>query len=128
MPAPGSTRGSGDSRSCGRLGRGAGCTTFYGYASYNAANPLDPTNDELTSVRDGRSASATDDTYETTYSYNTIGQLTLETTPATSGFPGGRTTRYAYSTGTESAANGGTIPAGCSVGDHAGRRGHQLLL
>ena len=63
-------------------------------------------------MRDGRSASATDDTYETTYSYNTIGQLTLETTPATSGYPDGRTTRYAYSTGTESAANGGTIPAG----------------
>jgi RHS repeat-associated protein len=91
---------------------GAACTTFYGYTAYNAANPLDPTNDKLTSVRDGRSASATDDTYETTYSYNTIGQLTLETTPATSAFPNGRTTRYAYSTGTESAANGGTIPAG----------------
>jgi len=91
---------------------GAPCTTFYGYTTYNAANPLDPTNDELTSVRDGRSASATDDTYETTYAYNTIGQLILETTPATSDFPDGRVTRYDYSTGTETAANGGTIPAG----------------
>jgi RHS repeat-associated protein len=91
---------------------GAPCTTFYGYSTYDTANPLDPSNDELTSVRDGRSASATDDTYETTYSYNTIGQLISETTPATSDFPSGRTTRYAYSTGTETAANGGTIPAG----------------
>jgi RHS repeat-associated protein len=91
---------------------GAPCTTFYGYAAYNTANPVDPTNDELTSVRDGRSASATDATYETTYSYNTIGQLTFETTPATSDFTNGRTTRYVYSTGTETAANGGTIPAG----------------
>jgi RHS repeat-associated protein len=91
---------------------GAPCTTFYGYSTYNAANPLDPTNDKLTSVRNGRSASATSSTYETQYSYNTTGQLTSETTPATTDFPSGRTTRYAYSVGTETAANGGTIPAG----------------
>jgi YD repeat-containing protein len=42
----------------------------------------------------------------------TTGQLILETTPATSDFPDGRMTRYDYSTGTETAANGGTIPAG----------------
>jgi RHS repeat-associated protein len=94
---------------------GAPCTTFYGYTTYNAANPLDPTNDERTSARDGRSSSATDDTYETTYTYNTIGQLTSETTPATAGFPSGRTTRYAYSVGTETAANGGTVPAGLEL-------------
>jgi RHS repeat-associated protein len=92
--------------------QGMPCTTFYGFTTYNEANPLDPTNDLLTSVRDGRSSSATDDTYETKYEYNTIGQLILEITPATSDFPDGRVTRYDYSTGTETAANGGTIPAG----------------
>lgn len=91
---------------------GAPCTTFYGYSTYNSANPLDPTNDKLTSVRDGRSSSATSATYLTAYSYNTIGQLISETTPATSDFTSGRITRYAYSIGTEAAANGGTIPAG----------------
>ncbi|MGH3165043.1 MAG: LamG-like jellyroll fold domain-containing protein, partial [Trebonia sp.] len=91
---------------------GAPCTTFYGYSAYNAANPLNPTNDQLVSVRDGRSVSATATTYETQYSYNTIGQLTSETTPATSDFPSGRITRYAYSVGTESGFSGGTIPAG----------------
>jgi RHS repeat-associated protein len=91
---------------------GAACTTFYGYSTYNPANPVDPTNNELTSVRDGRSSSSTDPTYETTYEYNTIGQLVLETTPPTSDFPDGRVTRYTYSTGTETAANGGQVPAG----------------
>ena len=94
---------------------GAPCTTFYGYSTYNTANPLDPTNDKLTSVRDGRSSSATDNTYETQYSYNTIGQLASETTPATTSFPSGRITRYAYSVGTEAAANGGTVPAGLQL-------------
>ena len=91
---------------------GAPCTTFYGYTTYDTANPLDPDNDKLTSVRDGRSASATDDTYDTTYSYNAAGQLQKETTPATSDFPDGRTTTYTYSNGTQPAANGGTVPTG----------------
>jgi RHS repeat-associated protein len=107
-----STCGGSTSSSANCTTSGAPCTTFYGYSTYNAANPLDPTNDEQTSVRDGRSASATDSTYETQSAYNTIGQLISTTTPATSDFPSGRTTRYAYSTGTETAVNGGTIPAG----------------
>ena len=89
----------------------APCTTFDSYY-YNPANPLDPQNDELLTVRDGRSASAADITYETQYAYNTTGQLTSSAAPATSDFPSGRVTRYAYTTGTESAANGGTEPAG----------------
>ena len=90
---------------------GAPCTTFYGY-SYNAADPLDPRNDKLTAIRDGRSASATDNTYLTSYAYNAAGQLTAATTPATSDFPSGRSTTYAYSTGSEAGYGGGTIPAG----------------
>jgi RHS repeat-associated protein len=90
---------------------GAPCTTFYSY-SYNASNPLDPRNDKLTAIRDGRSSSVTDNTYLTSYAYNAAGQLTSATTPATSDFPSGRGTTYAYSTGSEAGFSGGTIPAG----------------
>jgi RHS repeat-associated protein len=90
---------------------GSPCTTFYSYY-YDASNPLDPRNDELTAVRDGRSSSGTSNTYLTSYAYNVAGQLTSVTTPATSDFPNGRTTSYTYSTGTEAGYAGGTIPAG----------------
>jgi RHS repeat-associated protein len=90
---------------------GSPCTTFYSYY-YNSANPLDPRNDEITAIRDGRSASATSNTYLTSYSYNAAGQLTSAATPATSDFPNGRTTSYTYSAGTEAGYGGGTIPAG----------------
>jgi RHS repeat-associated protein len=90
---------------------GAPCTTFYSYY-YNAANPLDPRNNEITAVRDGRSSSATSNTYLTSYAYNAAGQLTSVTTPPTSDFPSGRTTSYTYSAGTEPGYAGGTIPAG----------------
>jgi RHS repeat-associated protein len=93
----------------------APCTTYYSYF-YNADNPLDPRNDELTGVRDARSASATDDTYLTSYAYNAAGELTSSTTPATSDFPSGRTTSYAYSTASTPAyGDSGTIPAGLLV-------------
>ena len=91
---------------------GAPCTTFYSYAAYDTANPLDPKNTELTAVRDGRSASVSDSTYQTRYSYNAAGQLTSRITPNTSDFPAGRTTTYGYSTGSEAAYGGGTVPAG----------------
>ena len=71
-------------------------------------NPLDPRNNKLTGVRDGRSASATDNTYLTSYAYNAAGQLTSSTTPATSDFPSGRTTSDVYSTASTAAYGGGT--------------------
>jgi RHS repeat-associated protein len=89
------------------------CTTFYSYEAYDSANPLDPLNGKLTAVRDGRSASATDNTYATTYTYNGTGQLLTEATPPTTGFSSGRTTTYGYTAGTETAYGGqGTEPAG----------------
>jgi RHS repeat-associated protein len=90
---------------------GSPCTTFYSYF-YNASNPLDPRNNELTAVRDARSASATTNTYLTSYAYNAAGQLTSATTPPTSDFPSGRSTSYTYSNGTQAGYSGGTIPAG----------------
>jgi hypothetical protein len=90
---------------------GEACTTYYSYY-YNDANPLDPRNDELTGVRDARSASATDNTYLTSYVYNTAGELTSSTKPATSDFPSGRTTGYVSSTTSTAAYGGGTTSAG----------------
>jgi RHS repeat-associated protein len=106
--------GSTTSSSCTTTG--SACTTYYSYY-YNGANPLDPRNDELTGVRDARSASATDNTYLTSYTYNVAGELTSSTTPATSDFPSGRSTGCAYSTTSTAAYGGGTTPAGLVVSE-----------
>lgn len=74
----------------------------------------DPRNDLTTSFRDGRSTSATDTTYATTYNYDAAGDRTSFTTPPVAGFPSGRTTAVTYSDGTASfpAADTGNVPAG----------------
>ena len=96
---------------------GAACTTYYSYY-YDAANPLDPRNDQLTGVADARSASSADTTYLTSYAYNASGELTSSTTPATSDFPDGRATTYVYSTSSTPAYGGsGTIPPGLLVSE-----------
>ncbi|MGH3159997.1 MAG: LamG-like jellyroll fold domain-containing protein [Streptosporangiaceae bacterium] len=87
------------------------CTMYYSYYE-DAGNPLDPRNGELTAVRDGRSPSDTDNTYLTSYGYNSSGLLTSVTTPPATGFPNGRTTTCAYSSGSSAAYGGGSIPAG----------------
>jgi RHS repeat-associated protein len=84
---------------------GSPCTTFYSYY-YDASNPLEPRDNLITGIRDGRSASAADSTYLTSYGYNAAGQLTSQTTPD------GRTTSYTYSSGSEPGYSGGTVPAG----------------
>ncbi|WUH64387.1 DNA/RNA non-specific endonuclease [Streptomyces sp. NBC_00441] len=90
----------------------ATCHTAY-YAYYlNTSDPLDPRNDQLTAVRDARSASATDDTYKTTYGYDAHGDRVSTTTPATPDFPSGRTESSTFTDGTESAVGGGKVPAG----------------
>ncbi|MFD1661856.1 DNRLRE domain-containing protein [Streptomyces caeni] len=86
-------------------------TSYYDYY-LNAADPLDPRNDQLTAVRDARSSSASDDAYKTTYAYDTYGDRTSTTTPATADFPSGRTVSHTYTDGTEAAVGGGTVPAG----------------
>jgi len=91
---------------------GAPCTTFYGYTTFDAANPLNPDNNLVAWVKDGRSASNADTTYQTSYTHNAVGQVTSKTTPPTSDFPSGRKTGYVYSAGTETAYGGsGTVPA-----------------
>jgi YD repeat-containing protein len=74
----------------------------------------DARNDLVTSARDGRSASATDSTYATTYGYDTAGNRISTTTPPVPGSPNGRTTTQTYSDGTTAfpAADSGNVPAG----------------
>ncbi|WP_180686293.1 DNRLRE domain-containing protein [Streptomyces gossypiisoli] len=97
---------------CRDTANSATCHTAY-YSYYlNAADPLDPRNDQLTAVRDARSASASDNTHKTSYGYNTFGDRTSTTSPATPDFPSGRTESFTFTDGTEAAVGGGTTPAG----------------
>ncbi|GII61852.1 hypothetical protein Skr01_19370 [Sphaerisporangium krabiense] len=88
------------------------CQTEHFAYYVNTSDVFDPRNDQLLAHRDARSSSATDDTYATKWEYNTYGDLTKETGPATPDFPNGRSLTYAYTDGTEPAAGGGTTPAG----------------
>jgi RHS repeat-associated protein len=85
----------------------------YAYSSYhvNEDDDFDPRNNKLRAYRDARSPDADADTYATTWEYNTYGQLTKHTTPATSDFPDGRSTTTSYTDGSEPAVGGGTTPA-----------------
>ncbi|MFI6744473.1 RHS repeat-associated core domain-containing protein [Nonomuraea sp. NPDC050451] len=78
----------------------------------NKDNEFDPRNDRLIAVRDGRSASSTDNTYAAALEYNSYGEQTKQTTPATLDFPNGRSSTVTYTDGTEAAVGGGTTPAG----------------
>ncbi|WTW94973.1 LamG domain-containing protein [Streptomycetaceae bacterium NBC_01309] len=82
------------------------CWTSYTEYYRNPANDLDPRNGQPTAERDARSASPTDNTYKTTYTYTPSGHPLAVTAP------GGFTTTRAYTDGTEPAVGGGTTPAG----------------
>ncbi|MER7130103.1 LamG-like jellyroll fold domain-containing protein [Streptosporangium saharense] len=78
----------------------------------NTGDEFDPRNDRLTTYRDARSTSGSDNTYATVSEYTTRGDLAKVTTPATPDFPNGRSMTYTYTDGTESAVGGGAVPAG----------------
>lgn len=82
------------------------CQTTYTTYPATVTNPFDPRNELPTETRDARSASATDTTYRTTYTYTATGELATQTEPD------GAITRHTYSTGSEPAAGGGVIPPG----------------
>ncbi|XVV02717.1 LamG-like jellyroll fold domain-containing protein [Actinosynnema sp. CA-248983] len=86
-------------------------TTSYANYFLNADDPLDPRNDRVTEQRDGRSANSTDNTYLTTFSYTTSGDLSGTTVPG-SDASSRRSTSVTYTTGTEAAIGGGTMPPG----------------
>ena len=84
--------------------------TYYPDDTSTSLNP-DARNDVVLTYADGRSASSTDTTYQTTYAYNSGGELTGVTTPAVTGFPSGRTTTYAYTDGSTAAGGySGAVP------------------
>ncbi|NUO56202.1 MAG: Teneurin-1, partial [Hamadaea sp.] len=88
--------------------RSAGkCSTVYYTYYLNAASPGDLRNDQLTEIRDGRSASATDNTYLTKFEYDGYGNKT-RTIDALNRV---LTTEYTDGT-TIAAADGGFAPAG----------------
>ncbi|MEV6631744.1 LamG-like jellyroll fold domain-containing protein [Actinoplanes sp. NPDC051470] len=88
------------------------CSTVY-YTYYPDATSAqltpDPRNDVLLTMRDGRSSSAGDNRYLTTFSYDAKGNRTAATDPL------GRVTRTVYSDGAGAATGGGLVPAGLPV-------------
>ncbi|MBE1488907.1 LamG-like jellyroll fold domain-containing protein [Plantactinospora soyae] len=57
------------------------CHTSYTSYPSTVTNPFDPRNDLPTETRDGRSASATDNSYRASYTYNDAGDLLTQTGP-----------------------------------------------
>ncbi len=88
------------------------CAIEYWTYYLNENDPFDPRNDQVIAYRDGRSASDTDPTHATTTEYNSFGEPTKVTTPATSDFPQGRSDSVVYTDGSEAAVGGGSTPAG----------------
>ena len=92
------------------------CSTSYAtYSPNDTSSELAApyySNDLVQSYRDGRSASATDNTYLTSDTYNSLGELASQTTPPVPGYSSGRTTTYSYTDGSSTAggANGSTVP------------------
>ncbi|SCL73361.1 RHS repeat-associated core domain-containing protein [Micromonospora peucetia] len=82
------------------------CHTTYTTYPATVTDQFDPRNDLPTESRDGRSASATDSTYRTSYTHTSFGEL------ATQVNPDGSTVRHTWTTGGEAAYGGGTVPAG----------------
>jgi RHS repeat-associated protein len=82
------------------------CFTSYYKFPANPTNPYDPRNDVAIETRDGRSASATDNAYRTSYSYAYNGQLASQTNPD------GSSVSHVYTNGGEAAVGGGNQPSG----------------
>lgn len=82
------------------------CYTSYTTYPATVTDPFDPRNDMPTETRDGRSASATDTTYRTAYTYTSFGELASQVSPD------GSTVTHTYTTGGESAYGGGVVPPG----------------
>ncbi|MFJ7159803.1 LamG-like jellyroll fold domain-containing protein [Streptomyces sp. NPDC101118] len=82
------------------------CWTSFAEYHHNPADPLDPRNGKQTTVRDARSAGASDDRYKTVTGYTALGL------PESTTLADGRTSTTTYTAGTEPAVGGGTVPAG----------------
>jgi RHS repeat-associated protein len=93
----------------------AKCSTeYYTYFpdATTAFPPMDLRNDLMLTERDGRSSGPADNTYLTSYTYDTAGNVTSVTTPPVAGHPNGRTATTTYTTTATVAVGGGNAPAG----------------
>ena len=104
------------STTCQSLAANACSTQYFTYfPDDTTVNPApDPRNDLPLTSRDARSASASDNTYLTSYTYNGAGNRTGVTSPPVAGYPSGRTASSVYTDGTATfpAADSGNAPAG----------------
>ncbi|WP_233221395.1 LamG-like jellyroll fold domain-containing protein [Streptomyces carminius] len=82
------------------------CWTSFSEYHLNESDSLDPRNDKPLAVRDARSKDPSDNRYRTAFTYTALGL------PATTELADGRTSTTAYTTGSEAAVDGGTVPAG----------------
>ncbi len=82
------------------------CWTSFTDYYLNTANELDPRNDKPTAVRDARSTSVKDNRFKTAMAYTALGL------PDTTTLADSRKSTTTYTTGTETAVGGGTVPAG----------------
>jgi RHS repeat-associated protein len=81
-------------------------TEFNVYHANSAWSPLDPRWDKLAIYRDGRSSSATDDTYRRSTSLNAAGDFVTERSPD------GGEVNYTYTDGVATGPDGQPMPAG----------------
>ncbi|MFG3048314.1 LamG-like jellyroll fold domain-containing protein [Streptomyces sp. NPDC048241] len=91
--------------------------TYYPDDTSAQLTTADPRNDLPLTFRDPRSASATDNTYLTSYGYDAHGNAVTQSTPPVPGFPNGRTVGTTFSDGGAGypAADSGNVPAGLPV-------------
>jgi RHS repeat-associated protein len=83
----------------------------YGYF-LNAADPLDPRNDRLIWKSGTRNAWDNDPKRRIWFDIDTAGRTTKVAYPGRAGAPAIPTETFTYTTGTEAAVGGGTVPAG----------------
>lgn len=83
---------------------GSACQTS-SFLYHEATDPTDPLNGRLMYAADPRSG-VLSPTYRTHYVYTATGDIASVTTPPTTDFPNGRTTIFAYTTGTEPTPDG----------------------
>jgi RHS repeat-associated protein len=83
---------------CQNQATGACSTSYFTYYpdDTTAAPAADPRNDMITASLDPRSSSASDTRYQTSYAYNSFGEVTGVTTPPVAGYPSGQTTSIVY--------------------------------
>ncbi|MBW4717893.1 RHS repeat-associated core domain-containing protein [Saccharothrix obliqua] len=88
-------------------------TTYHTY--HKASGPLDPRGDKPASTSDARSSGPDDQRYRTTYDYDDLGRPIRTTSPAPRGSTSRPVETSTWSTGTEDALGGGTVPAGLLI-------------